>query len=241
MTGRKTPALAAMAILLTLPSAHASAQTRPADVDPMEPSAEALVPGGWRTAYRTSGRLDGDDYEDLVLVLRQDDPANIDPTFEVGGFGSNTNPWMLVVALGDPHGFRVITRDEAFLARRDNPGFSEPILRAPSIDGGVLTVGLAREISAGGGYMGGYDYRFTVRDDTVYLSSLETSYTVNRIEGVYRKLWMDFTDGYGLEIWSDLEETEVQSRIIRIEPRPISLAEMGDGLEFPFGDWLPRP
>jgi hypothetical protein len=239
MNRRGLRALAAGGIFLAAAPAPALAQSSPAGGPPITVPADALVPTGWRLEYEARGHLDSDDREDLVLVLHENDPKNFDPGYAWGGYGVDTNPRRLVIALGDVGGYRVIASNDTLIPRRDSPVLDEPITEAPTIRGGLLTVGLGYMVSAGGGAIGSYDYRFYVRNDEVYLASLETGMTANRIDRIYRKVWMDFVDGYGLEVVSDFEEISPRSRLIRMEPRAISLAEVGNGFDFAFGPWLP--
>ena len=239
MTGYRLRTLAAGAALLAASPAAAFAQSAQGGTPPTALPTETLVPPGWRLEFETRGHLDGDEREDLVLVLHQDDPKNFDPDYARGGYGTDTNPRRLIVALGDADGYRVIASNDTLIPRRNSPVLDEPIKEAPTIHGGLLTVGLGYMVSAGGGAIGSYDYRFYVRNDEVYLASLETGMTANRIDRIYRKVWMDFVDGYGLEVVSDFEEISPRSRLIRMEPRAISLAEVGNGFDFAFGPWLP--
>jgi len=239
MTGRSL--LTLMTVVMLLAHSPADALAQPVeDAGPLiVASVQDLVPGGWRLEFETRGDLDGDEREDLVLVLHENDPKNFDPDHAWGGYGTDTNPRRLIIALGDAGGYRVIESNDTLIPRKDSPVLDEPIKEAPTIRDSLLTVGLGYMVSAGGGDIGSYDYRFYVRNDGVYLASLETGMTANRIDRTYHKVWMDFMDGYGLEVWSDLEETSPRSRLIRMEPRAISLAEVGDGFDFAFGPWLP--
>lgn len=83
---------------------------------------EAFVPAGWRLEHLARGRLDTDDREDALLVLRMDDPANV---VDNSGFGPDrfdTNPRMLVALLAQPDGgWRQVMRNHSLVPRPDSP------------------------------------------------------------------------------------------------------------------------
>jgi hypothetical protein len=65
-------------------------------------SAEDFGPPGWPLESKVSGDLNGDGRDDLVLVLRGNDPRNLIDARERGGPQSfDTNPRILAVALAN--------------------------------------------------------------------------------------------------------------------------------------------
>ena len=74
-------------LLTALPAVGQELRIPPVDY-PVLPasatSAAGFVPAGWRIEQQLSGDLNGDRRDDLVLVLRQQDPRNI---VEHDGFG----------------------------------------------------------------------------------------------------------------------------------------------------------
>lgn len=85
-------------------------------------SPESFVPVGWRLEHIAHGRLDADDLEDAILVLRMDDPANI---ISNGGYGPkrfDTNPRMLLAVVALPDGtWRQVMRNHHLVPRPESP------------------------------------------------------------------------------------------------------------------------
>ncbi|WP_164972075.1 hypothetical protein [Luteimonas sp. YGD11-2] len=83
---------------------------------------EAFAPPGWRLEHLARGRLDADDREDALLVLRMDDPANV---IDNSGFGPDrfdTNPRMLVAVLAQPDGsWRRVMHNHTLVPRPESP------------------------------------------------------------------------------------------------------------------------
>src|SRR5271154_1040489 len=105
---RRMPAIASATVLaLGLASAAALADDlAPPDVTYPKlaahaDAAEGFAPTGWQIETRLSGDLNGDGIDDLALVLRAHDPANVlDNTGGLGVEKLDTNPRILAVALG---------------------------------------------------------------------------------------------------------------------------------------------
>ncbi|MBB3018421.1 hypothetical protein FHR70_001475 [Microvirga lupini] len=98
--------LASAAAILLSPIAAAQDLTIPEVVYPslarQAEAAEGFVPAGWLLEVQVSGDLNRDGRADLVLVLRQNDPANVIKDFEgLGEKPFDTNPRILAVAFHD--------------------------------------------------------------------------------------------------------------------------------------------
>lgn len=83
---------------------------------------EAFVPAGWRLEHLARGRLDADDLEDALLVLRMDAPGNVVDNSGYGPDRFDTNPRMLVavVAAADG-GWQRVMVDHALIPRPESP------------------------------------------------------------------------------------------------------------------------
>ncbi|WP_221090410.1 hypothetical protein [Deinococcus aquaedulcis] len=71
------------------------------------PSVQALVPRGWVIEQRLKADFNGDRLDDALLVLPMNDPRHIlkaPAGFALGAWPLNTNPRLLVGALGQRSG-----------------------------------------------------------------------------------------------------------------------------------------
>lgn len=83
---------------------------------------EAFVPAGWRLEHRVRGRLNDDDLEDALLVLRMDASANVVDNTGFGPERFDTNPRMLVAVVGEADGsWRQVMVDHALVPRPEAP------------------------------------------------------------------------------------------------------------------------
>jgi len=83
---------------------------------------ETFVPPGWRLEHLAPGRLDADDREDALLVLRMDHSANLVDNTGLGPDRFDTNPRMLVALLAEPDGgWRRVMRNHHLVPRPESP------------------------------------------------------------------------------------------------------------------------
>ena len=133
-------------------------------------SAEGFAPEGWAVEHRASGDLDGDGRPDLVLVLRQHDPANIIRHEGLGVDPLDTNPRILAIALATPGGpFRLAQQNHALIPRATNPVFEDALQEAPKIRNGVISIRLDFFASAGSWTMFNSTARFRYRQGRIEL------------------------------------------------------------------------
>lgn len=83
---------------------------------------EAFLPAGWRLEHSARGRLNEDDREDALLVLRMDAAANVVDNTGFGPDRFDTNPRMLVAVVGEADGsWRRVMADHALVPRPEAP------------------------------------------------------------------------------------------------------------------------
>lgn len=83
---------------------------------------EAFVPAGWHLEHRARGRLDADERDDALLVLRMDDPANVIDNTGFGPDRFDTNPRMLVALLAQADGsWLQVMRNHGLVPRPESP------------------------------------------------------------------------------------------------------------------------
>lgn len=118
-------------------------------------TAEGFVPLGWKLEVQASGDLNQDENADLILVLRQNNPANVIADFEgLGEKPFDTNPRILAIAFRDqPSGkFSLQLENHTLIPRRTEPAADDPFDKeiAIAIVRGSFQVRLNWFMSAGG-------------------------------------------------------------------------------------------
>lgn len=129
----------------------------------------ALAPSGWRIEHRLTGDLSGDGVADVVLVLKQHDPANLVKNDGFGPDTLDTNPRLLIVALARDGGYDLAVRNHTFIPRPLEPALDDVLETAPAIRNGTLSIPLHYFASAGGWTMWNSVSRFRWRDGALRL------------------------------------------------------------------------
>ncbi|BBP01667.1 hypothetical protein [Sulfuriferula nivalis] len=129
-------------------------------------SIEGFVPLDWLVEKKLEGDLNNDGLNDLVLVLRKNDPKLIKQT-EDSPVPFNTNPRILVVAIKSKENssYKLILQNHKLIPRPDNPAFDDPfdsstLVSGASIKKGILHIDLASWASSGTWYMSTSSYAF---------------------------------------------------------------------------------
>ncbi|MEE1655050.1 hypothetical protein VB618_02490 [Microvirga sp. CF3062] len=232
--------LAAAAILI---SSIAAAQdlTIPEVVYPSLPhqagTAEDFVPPGWMLEAQASGDLNRDSSADLILVLRQNNPANVIEHFEgLGEKPFNTNPRILAIAFrdGDAGKFTLQFENHILISRRTEPAADDPFDKEIGIsivrDG--FQVRLDWFMSAGGWETFNTTYTFRHKADRFELIGYDRN-TVHRGSGDITSLSINYltrkvkkTTGH---ISRDADKVRWQTLP---QMPPLTLESIGDGLSF---------
>ena len=235
------PCLAVAAATLLSPIAAAQDLTIPEVVYPSLPrqavTAEGFVPPGWMLEAQASGDLNRDGNADLILVLRQNDPANVIADFEgLGEKPFDTNPRILAVAFRDePSGrFRLQFENHTLIPRRTVPAADDPFDNDIGIaivrDG--FQVRLNWWMSAGGWETSNTTYTFRHRPGRFGLIGYDRN-TTHRGSGDTTSLSINYltrkvkrTKGH---ISRDADKVRWQTLPLRPAP---TLEHIGDGLSF---------
>ena len=147
--------------------------------------ATAFVPQGWLLEREIKGDLNADGIDDLVLVLHDNDPANLTKPDLGMDVPLNTNPRMLAVALADGEGgYRLALANSTIIPRVIYTNMSDPLSEAGgvSIDRDSLVVAIYYFYSSGGSDTGHMDFRFRYENDDFRLIGYDRT-NVNRMSG----------------------------------------------------------
>ncbi len=167
-------------LALLLAAAPAAGPGQPLDLPPVRypevpiaaRAADGFVPAGWAIVARQTGDLDADGRDDVVLLMRMRDPANILPV-PAGNRTErfDTNPHLLAVAFGERGGgYRLAASNHRLFPRPIRPFTGEEPLGEETIrierGGLVLWFGYLR---------GQASYRFRWRGGAFRLIGYESS------------------------------------------------------------------
>lgn len=198
-------------------------------------TAEGFLPFGWRIEEQLSGDLNGDKRDDLVLVLRQQDPRNI---VEHDGFGISpldSNPRMLAIAFAGPAGgYTLAAQNHTLITRHEAPNLSDVFEDGPgvSIVRGTLRTTLYFFSNAGSWSTGSASFTFRWQDGAFALIGYDNS-SLMRNSGHTESLSINYatrrvryTEGS-----IDSDEDSVRWKTLT-SPHRWTLETVGDGSAF---------
>ncbi len=198
-------------------------------------TADGFLPSGWRIEEQLSGDLNGDQRDDLVLVLRQQDPRNI---VEHDGFGISpldSNPRMLAIAFAGPAGgYTLAAQNHTLITRHEAPNLSDVFEDGPgiSIVRGTLRTTLYFFSNAGSWSTGSASFTFRWQDGAFALIGYDNS-SLMRNSGHTESLSINYatrrvryTEGS-----IDSDEDSVRWETLT-SPRRWTLETVGDGSAF---------
>lgn len=196
-------------------------------------SAAAVTPPGWRIEHQVDGDLNSDRRPDLVLVLREQNPANIIEHDDLGFRPLDTNPRMLVVAFARDGGYELIARNHTFIPRHVEPIIEDALETAPEIGNGVLSVRLYFFASAGGWSASNSTARIRWQDGALRLIGHD-SVEVHRGNGEFVKRSVNFLTRRVSTVTTNIEvDTDPPAVWTRLPAGPLlTMDQVGDGLEF---------
>lgn len=235
-----------IALVCTLTCTAASARTIPQVRYPQiaahAAAVEGLVPTGWRVEQRLQGDLDRDGRNDVVLVLKMTDAANVLQVDERTPETLDTNPRMLIAALMDPAGgYRTVAQDHALIPRRVSTDQDDSLDESGTTGGGgvgintagTVTVTLSQFASMGSWQMGETSFNFRYQDGCLRLIGYERS-TVQRNTGETNALSINYLTGRAWRTQGSIEhDGEPPKHWLRLPRQSLQcLEQVGDGLIF---------
>lgn len=196
---------------------------------------EAFAPAGWAIEMRAAGDLDKDGRDDLVLVLRMHDPANVIHNDGPGPDEFDTNPRMLAVLFADAGGYRLAAEDHALVPRPDNPVMDDYLGGdgAVSVQRGGFSVGLHAWASAGTWYTSGTTFTFRWQEGCFRLIGYDRI-EAHRASGDTTTISANYPARRAtVEIGNLAEDGPSKTRTLRLPARPMPcLADIGNGFDF---------
>ncbi|RBL67868.1 hypothetical protein C3E98_029510 [Pseudomonas sp. MWU13-2625] len=164
---------------------------------PLAGKPEDFVPKGWKLEFQTKGDLNGDGRDDLALVLRDNDPANVISDDGMCESPFDANPRILVVAFAQPDGqYALALRNETLIPTRESPCLADALEEGNvSIDRGTLQVTLGRFASAGSWEMGSTTVTFRWQDRNFMLIGYD-NLSVMRNTAAFRPLGVNYSSNW---------------------------------------------
>ncbi len=193
----------------------------------------ALAPQGWRIEHRLTGDISADGVADMVLILKQNDPANVVRNEGFGPDAFDTNPRLLIVGLGRDGGYDLVARNHTFIGRPLQPTLDDALESAPEIQNGTLSIPLHFFTSAGGWTMFNSVSRFRWRDDALRLIGHDYS-EVARNTGQTLDRSVNLLTGRVSTVRSTLDVDETPPAVWSTRPvGPLpTIDQLGDGLAY---------
>jgi len=140
-------------------------------------SVDAFVPPGWTVEARLDGAVDTDARPDVVLLLRDGDPANVVHNDGLGVDTLDTNPRLLVVLAAEADGgYRRLAQSDQAIRRNTRPEISDPLEEGGlSLERRVLSITTGFFSSAGSWSMGHTTHKFRWQDGCMRLIGYDDS------------------------------------------------------------------
>lgn len=197
--------------------------------------AAGFVPDGWQVERTQAGDLDGDGRNDLLLVLRMHDPANLIARDDSGDETFDTNPRMLAIAFAQPAGgYRLVLQDHALIPRADNFSADDYLdgEDAVEIRDGRVFVRLHWWLSMGGWGTSNTTYTFRWQDGCVRLIGYDLD-DLQRNSGETVSTSINYLTGKVRIDTGSIEDDRTRTRWAKLPSKTTKcLQDIGDGFEF---------
>jgi hypothetical protein len=197
--------------------------------------AEGFAPVGWQIETKLSGDLNGDGVDDLVLVLREQDPANVLANPDGPGVEElDTNPRILAVALGrSGGGFDLAAANHTLIPRTTEPNLDDYLEPdAITIKRGALHVRLHLFANAGGWGTSNPTFTFRLQHGNLELIGYDSS-SVNRGSGAMTNVSVNYATGKMKLSTGSIEDDALKAHWKTLPKRPPpTIDQIGDGIEF---------
>lgn len=200
------------------------------------PSAEGFVPAGWRLESQRSGDLNGDGRDDVVLVLRGNDPRNLIDAHERGGPQNfDTNPRILAAAFANAAGgYDLALENHSLIARTMEPSLQDPLDPNGVQAGGVEIKKGTLQVTLGyfGGSMGHVTYAFRFQRGRFELIGYDRV-DVERYKGSIDQVSVNYSTRKMKRSTGHISSDTDKVRRTSLPPKPLlTMEQVGDGLAF---------
>lgn len=200
------------------------------------PDAAGFAPRGWAVEASRTGDVDGDGIADLVAILHQRSPRNVLHEGQMRADGLDTNPRLLVVAIGRRGGpFRLLFANRTLIPRWTEWNLDDPlgVVDGFVVQRGAFSVPLHLFANAGGWGASDRDLTFRVIGGRCVLIGYDEQY-LQRNTGVTTTTSINYLTGVKqVDIDSIDGNTPARTRRTRLSKRPLpTIEEVGDGREF---------
>lgn len=199
------------------------------------PSPDHFIPEGWHMEARATGDLNGDDTEDdVVFVLRQNDPRNVLTKQSMGMKEFDTNPRILGVALRKGQVYRLIAQDYTIIPRHVVPTMEDPFDSASGLSiapNGTFSVALESFFSAGSWETRSAKLTFRYQNGRVELIGWDRT-SLMRNSGEMTQTSANLSTGEVHVTTGHVEREETKHTRRKTALRPIAIDDVGDGLAF---------
>lgn len=196
---------------------------------------EAFVPQGWKLEAQHKGDLNKDSKDDLVIVLRMNEPKNVIANDGLGVNPFDTNPRILAVAFGAAAGqpFRLALQNHTLIARTEDPVLEDPLSEGDvAIERGTLSVTLHLFSSAGSWAAGTTTYRFRHGKRGFELIGFDRS-MADRGSGDIKEVSINYLTGKVQIGTGTISDDKLKTTWRKLKKKPLLLIdEIGDGLAF---------
>lgn len=199
-------------------------------------NAEAFVPKGWKLEKQQVGDLNKDGRDDLLLLLRMDDPKNIVKNEGLGQNPFDTNPRILAVAFNDGAGksFTLGLENHTLIARTEDPVMDDPVGESGgvAIERGTLKVDLYSFASAGSWSAGTTTFRLRHGRRGFELIGYDSTST-QRNTGEVEEISINYLTGKVQISTGTIEDDKLKEKWRKLPKKKLLLIEeIGDGLAF---------
>jgi len=197
-------------------------------------SAEAFAPPGWRVEVKLAGDLNKNGIDDLALVIRQNNPANVLTNTALGPPKLDTNPRILAVAFGNAGGgYDLALENHTLIPRTTEPNLEDYLQDGGiAIKRGTLQVTLHLFANAGGWAAGDRTFTFRFQDGRFALIGYDSD-RVQRNTGETTGVSVNYLTGKMKLTSGRIDRDDKTVRWRSLPKRPfMTVGQIGDGMDF---------
>ncbi|MCL1634150.1 hypothetical protein M2650_05825 [Luteimonas sp. SX5] len=234
---RTNPVVMALLIVCASATAQDAGDAPPVRYPTLQDRAtpeQGFVPKGWRLEYAKRGDLDADGRDDLLMVLRMQDPKNVLRNEGLGQDPFDTNPRILAAAFAADGGYRLAFQNHTLIPRPDSSVMDDYLGGADAlkIARGAFQVTLHAFASAGSWGMGSTTFTFRYQAGCFRLIGYDDD-NIQRNTGETTDTSVNFITGKAIVRTGNIEHDKTKAKTHALGKRPLlCIDEVGDGFGF---------